>query len=135
MQNKRWVKRPEGSTWGDYGEHDQLGRLNLLTPEKVLQGIAEVKLGKTFCLSLPLDFPGGVKLNPRRKAPVLKPTLRDGTGDSNFNFPMRRLNVHNCDVMCDDAVLLHTQYSTQWDSLAHVGQWFDANDDGLPEMI
>lgn len=31
----RWRRRPEGSTWGDYGPDDELGRLNLLTPEKV----------------------------------------------------------------------------------------------------
>ena len=54
---KRWTRRPEGSTWGDWGEDDQLGRLNLLTPQKILQGIAEVKEGRTFCLSLPLDLP------------------------------------------------------------------------------
>ena len=62
--NPRWTNRPAGSTWGDYGADDERGRLNLLTPEKVLQGIAEVKVGKTFCLSLPLDYPGGAILSP-----------------------------------------------------------------------
>ena len=38
----RWVKRPEGSTWGDFGPDDQRGRINLLTPEKIKQGVAEV---------------------------------------------------------------------------------------------
>ena len=42
---KRWKHRPEGSTWGDWGDDDQLGRLNLITPKKVLEGIAEVKEG------------------------------------------------------------------------------------------
>ena len=63
--NPRWTNRPAGSTWGDYGADDERGRLNLLTPEKVLQGIAEVKVGKTFCLSLPLDYPGGAILSRR----------------------------------------------------------------------
>ena len=36
----RWKKRPEGSTWGDWGPDDQVGRLNLLTPEKIKQGVA-----------------------------------------------------------------------------------------------
>jgi len=54
-ENPRWKRRPSGSTWGDWGPDDQLGRLNLLTPDKVLKGIAEVKEGRTFCLSLPLD--------------------------------------------------------------------------------
>ena len=76
--NPRWKRRPHGSTWGDLGPDDQLGRLNLITPEKVRKGVAEVKEGKTFCLSLPLDYPGGNVLNPRRHPPVLMPTERDG---------------------------------------------------------
>ena len=54
----RWNRRPEGSTWGDFGPDDQCGRMNLLTPAKVLQGMAEVRTGQSFNLSLPLDFPG-----------------------------------------------------------------------------
>ncbi len=76
--NPRWKHRPPGSTWGDFGPDDQRGRLNLLTPKKVLEGIAEVKEGRPFCLSLPLDYPGGNKLNPRRHPPKLQPTMRDG---------------------------------------------------------
>ena len=41
--NPRWNRRPAGSTWGDFGADDARGRLNLLTPEKVLQGIASEK--------------------------------------------------------------------------------------------
>ena len=69
MSNPRWTRRPEGSTLGDWGPDDQLGRLNLLTQQKVLQGIAEVKEGRVFCLSLPLDYPGGAILSPRRHPP------------------------------------------------------------------
>src|SRR6516165_412028 len=36
---KRWKQRPPGSTWGDWGDDDELGRINLLTQEKVLQGV------------------------------------------------------------------------------------------------
>ena len=68
VAGKRWKNRPEGSNWGDFGPDDQLGRLNLLTPEKVLQGIAEVRAGKSFCLSMPLDYPGGSDLNTFRQA-------------------------------------------------------------------
>ena len=63
---KRWTQRPPGSTWGDWGDDDELGRINLLTPEKVLQGVREVEAGVTFSLSLPLDYPGGTALNQRR---------------------------------------------------------------------
>jgi kynurenine formamidase len=133
MDNPRWTRRPEGSTWGDFGPDDERGRLNLLTPEKVLQGIAEVRFGKTFCLSLPLDYPGGAVLSPRRHPPVLKPTLRDGR--PNMNYPLRCDDPTATDVVCDDQVILTLQYSTQWDSLAHVGQMFDVDADGKPEDV
>jgi kynurenine formamidase len=39
------------------------------------------------------------------------------------------------DHINDDMVLLHLQYSTQWDTLAHVGALFDADGDGKPEPV
>ena len=62
----RWRIRPDGSTWGDFGADDMLGRLNLVGPEQVHKGIAEVYDGVVFSLSLPLDLPGGTVLNPNR---------------------------------------------------------------------
>src|SRR5690349_8128623 len=130
---QRWKQRPPGSTWGDFGPDDQCGRMNLLTPEKVLQGVAEVREGLAFNLSLPLDFPGGNKLNPRRFPPVLRPTLRNGK--PNLNYQLRGDDPACTDVICDDLVIMHLQYSTQWDSLAHVGSLFDADGDGQPEAV
>ena len=129
----RWKRRPAGSNWGDFGADDQAGRMNLVTAEKVLQGLAEVREGKTFCLSLPLDYPGGNALNEKRHPPVLRPTLRNG--HPNMNYRMRDEHSHLTDVLCDDLAILHLQYSTQWDSLAHIGQLFDADGDGVPEPV
>lgn len=129
----RWTRRPVGSTWGDWGPDDELGRLNLLTREKVLQGVAEVKEGRTFCLSLPLDYPGGSVINPRRTPPELRPTMREGR--ANMALPLRCYDPTALDVVCDDQVLLTLQYSTQWDTLAHVGQMFDVDGDGKPEDV
>ncbi|MEZ5164983.1 MAG: hypothetical protein R2695_00320 [Acidimicrobiales bacterium] len=39
------------------------------------------------------------------------------------------------DVWADDVVTLSLQYSTQWDSLAHVGAEFDADGDGIDEAV
>ena len=133
MPNSRWTRRPEGSTWGDFGPDDQLGRLNLITPEKVRQGVAEVREGRTFCLSLPLDYPGGAVLNPRRTPPVLSAT---GTEDRpRYNMPLSLVSPEHTDIVCDDRVLLTLQYSTQWDSLCHVGGHFDADGDGKAEPL
>jgi len=131
--NPRWKNRPPGSNWGDFGPDDQRGRMNLVTREKVLQGIAEVKEGITFCLSLPLDYPGGNVLNPRRSAPRLAATSRDGK--QFFCRPLAEYNENMTDVICDDQVLMALQYSSQWDSFAHVGSRFDADGDGKPELV
>jgi kynurenine formamidase len=129
----RWKRRPEGSTWGDFGEDDQLGRLNLLTPERVRRAAAEIREGLSFCLSLPLDYPGEAKLNPRRKPPQLSPTMLKG--ESFFNYPLRKLDPRSTDVVCDDQLTAALQYSTQWDSLAHIGSLFDADGDGEREIV
>lgn len=130
---QRWKQRPPGSNWGDFGPDDQLGRLNLLTEEQVLKGAREIRAGKTFCLSLPLDLPGGNVLNPRRHPPQLSPTRLNDT--PYLNFPLRAINPDAVDVLSDDQVLLSMQYSTQWDALAHVGALFDADGDGKPELV
>jgi kynurenine formamidase len=127
----RWKHRPAGSNWGDFGPDDQRGRLNLITQEKVRQGLAEASEGIAFCLSLPLDYPGGNALNPRRHPPVLRPTLRDGR--PNFNVTLEGTDF--TDVFNDDLAILYLQYSTQWDSLAHVGRLFDADGDGVAERV
>lgn len=127
----RWSRRPIGSTWGDYGEDDQVGRLNLLTSERVKQAVAEVKEGRVFCLSLPLDYPGGRELAPHRFPPRLRSIERQGVEYFNYSFSKERPGC--CDIGCDDAVLLATQYSTQWDGLAHIGMAFDSDGDGVPE--
>lgn len=127
---KRWTKRPESSTWGDWGENDQLGRLNLIDANKVKQGLAEVIDGRSFSLSLPLNYPGGTVLNPNRLPPKLGPAHRHGKPYYNFN--LSEVDARLKDVGSDDWVTLYNQYSTHWDSLAHRGAWFDVNDDGNP---
>lgn len=132
--NPRWKNRPPNSNWGDFGPDDQNGRLNLITNKEVLQAVSEVREGITFCLSLPLDYPGGSVLNPRRRPPVLRPTTRNGK--PNINYCMGQDDGwESTDVMSDDYTVLYTQYSTQWDSFAHVGGMFDADGDGKPEPL
>ena len=131
MTHPRWKQRPPGSNWGEFGPDDQWGRLNLITREKRLQGLAEAVEGIAFCLSLPLDYPGGNALNPRRFPPVLRPTVRDGR--PNFNCVIE--GYDGTDVFNDDLAILWLQYSTQWDSLAHVGGLFDADGDGVAERV
>jgi hypothetical protein len=128
---RRWKRRPDGSNWGDFGDDDQLGRLNLVTREARLRAAEEIREGRSFCLSLPLDFPGGRVLAPHRFPPEIRPTQRHGR--NYFNYPLSNEGAF-ADCGCDDSVLLCTQYSTQWDSLSHIGRLFDVDGDGTREL-
>jgi kynurenine formamidase len=50
-------------------------------------------------------------------------------------YQVKNDNPDATDVINDDVAILHLQYSTQWDSLAHVGSLFDADGDGKPEPV
>src|SRR5690606_33516915 len=116
-----------------FGDDDALGRMNLLTQEKAAEGFAEVREHLAFALGLPLSLPGGDALNPNRLPPVHRPNLR--SGEPNVHSLLDRVDPYATDVMNDDLVVLHTQYSTQWDALVHVGSLFDADGDGVPEKV
>jgi len=56
---------PAGSAWHVFGEDDQLGTINFLTPEVRRHAATLVRTGKTFNLDYPLDafepFPSGTR--------------------------------------------------------------------------
>jgi hypothetical protein len=119
----RWSQRPNGSTWGDFGASDQRGRMNLIIEARRLAAIREVKEGKVFVLSLPLDYPGGEEPDAARHAPRL---YSNRVGDLHMcNAPLTPK-----DICCDDSVDLSLQYSTQWDALCHWGRQFDVDGSG-----
>jgi hypothetical protein len=129
---QRWRNRPPGSNWGDFGPDDQRGRMNLLTPERRRAAVQEVREGVAFCLSLPLDYPGP-ELIMGRKPPKL--FCAENEVGVQYNARVADGFMRSHDIVCDDGVVLSTQYSSQWDSLAHWGQRFDADGDGVEEVV
>jgi len=125
---RRWINRPKGSNWGDFGDDDQIGRMNLITPALRRAAIAEVREGLAFTLSLPLDVPH-VAFAPFRQPPQLS-AASDADGDM-----FHRYDDGSDEATCDDRVTLHTQHSTQWDALSHRGRRFDADGDGAAELV
>ena len=124
---KRWTRRPEGSNWGDFGPDDQIGRLNLITPQHRIKAAEEVREGLAFCLSLPLDCPR-VQLNPRRFPPNLAFSMRGEDPVANYPYGLAFPGMQ--EVVNDDRATLSLQFSTQWDALCHMGQLFDASGEG-----
>ena len=46
------------NNWGRWGDDDELGTLNFITPEKIRESASLVRAGKVFSLELPLDGNG-----------------------------------------------------------------------------
>ncbi len=99
----------ELSTWGRWGADDQLGTVNLLTPERVAAAARSIRLGRTLELSLPLHGAGPQPPNALRSNPVHTMTRLPSAppGPGGFHY-------------FDDALFLHLQGATQLDTLAHV---------------
>jgi kynurenine formamidase len=92
---------PEGSSWGLWGDDDELGTINLLTPERVQRALGTAKRGAVFSLNWALEEP-----NP--------PFYGRGALGHRIDRPL--------DHVLDDALdNFFTQASSQWDALCHVG--------------
>lgn len=79
---------PKASAWGLWGDDDELGALNTLTPEVVRNASREVVHGRVVPLSLPLDVPNP-PMNPARKKPdhkILHKAHPFGSNDDEVRF-------------------------------------------------
>ncbi|KAI9743679.1 MAG: hypothetical protein M1818_002995 [Claussenomyces sp. TS43310] len=92
---------PPFSAWGLYGRDDELGTLNLLTSESVLEAAKEIKLGTRIGLNLPVTVPS--------------PPSHNRKGVTHTVTHKAPRNVH------DDTIEMNTQCSTQWDGFRHYG--------------
>lgn len=108
------LKRPDETglplAWGIWGPQDQLGTLNNITPEHVVNACKLVRRGVRFNLDLPLHEPyGAIKpgAHATRKAPV--PTL------------YKRERPPHLIVRDDKLDDFFLQCSSQWDGLTHMG--------------
>jgi hypothetical protein len=93
--------RPPRSAWGLFGDDDQVGMLNLLTPERVAAAAGLVRSGRVFALNWELELPH----------PPLY--FREGLRQT-----IKRRSSHVHDDVYDN---FNTQASTQWDGLTHYG--------------
>jgi kynurenine formamidase len=100
----------ELSNWGRWGEADEIGTLNLITPEKRRQAAACVRTGTAISLALELrsDQPqpaGSGRLNPQH---VMVETGSDAAvGNAVTGFS-------------DDMLMMSVHAATHWDALSHV---------------
>lgn len=92
---------PRGNAWGRFGTKDQLGMLNLLTPEVVAAAGAEIQTGVRISLDWSMDMP-------------TYPSFERSPFE--HRLVNRKLNSIN-----DDILTFNTQCSSQWDGFRHYG--------------
>lgn len=92
---------PPGNAWGLFGEEDQCGTLNSLTPETTSAAAGEIKEGVRIPTDLPLDF-------------MSKPCF----GRAAFQQSIRNKAPRSVN---DDTLSFNTQISSQWDGFRHYG--------------
>lgn len=105
----------ELSNWGRWGDDDQRGTLNFITPERVSAAAATVRRGVSFALSIPADENG--PHDPRtsgRFNPIHTMTRYRGDNHRGEDWDF---------CSAEDMVIIGTHSSTHFDALAHL--WYD----------
>jgi len=68
--SRRWKKVPLAPNWGDFGEDDQIGRLNLLTPGgRYCSSYRRCNPGKNFFVLVSTALSGGEQDETRTSYP------------------------------------------------------------------
>jgi kynurenine formamidase len=96
------------SNWGRWGDDDERGTTNLITPERVAVAARLVRRGAVFDLGIPFAA-DGPQTGRGRQNPL---HLMSATGEGQA-FPGGFRYT-------DDYVVMPLQCATQWDGLAHV---------------
>jgi kynurenine formamidase len=106
---------PAGSAWGVFGDDDEVGTINLLTPERVVDAASSIRSGKVFALNLPINIPD-------------PPLFTRGKHNHTVKiFP-------NAEFVLDDFLdNFYPQASSQWDALAHVKHPVHGAYNGIPD--
>src|SRR3954471_2712309 len=103
------------SHWNKWGPNDEIGTLNHVTPQDIVDAGKLIKKGKAFALGLPFDQNG--------------PQVGNGWG-RRFN-PIHAMLASGVDAVAgrldkgkiryaDDFLILPLQCGTQWDALGHI---------------
>lgn len=103
--------RAKVSNWGRWGEDDQAGTGNLLTPEAARRGAASVRSGRRFSLALELG-PGGPQIG--------QPARRINAQLSMSTVNERDEGVPGVWLASDDRVTMSTAAGTHVDALSHI---------------
>lgn len=119
---------PPGSSWGLWGDDDQLGTLNLLTDERTRRAAGLVRRGSVFPLNLPMKLSPGLAWRTPPTHHILE-VGPDGPREAGTG-PAGLVDFEYRDDYLDG---LWLQGSSQWDGLTHVRHKEFGNYNGFPD--
>lgn len=110
-----YVNRRTPNNWGRWGELDELGATNFITPAIVAEAARLIRSGRTFSLAIPLDRWGPV--HPARAGGVVHQF--SWTGSDAVVGGALTSSIPGGFQGSDDYIFMPLQGSTQWDALCH----------------
>ena|GEM_PF-102533 len=107
---------PAGAAWGVFGDDDEVGTINLLTPERVIAAAASIRSGKVFAMNLPINIPDPPLFTRGKHTHTVK------------------IFSPNAEFVLDDYLdNFYPQSSSQWDALAHMKHPIYGAYNGIPD--
>ena len=103
------------TNWGKWGDDDEVGALNYLGPQEVLNAVGLIRTGKVFTLQRLIGDPKGDPVWPGRTPAERTQVLDESTWDSE-GAPQYPGGLH----YADDKIDAYLQGSTQYDALGHL---------------
>lgn len=104
--------------WGRWGKQDEIGTLNFVTRENVIEAAGLVRKGRVISLALNYDQSG--PQGAKTKYPALgrfNPIhLMTRTGTDAYSGVLKHRKIHGT----DDIIIMPLQCGTQWDGLGHI---------------
>lgn len=104
--------------WGKWGADDEIGTLNYVEPQHIIEAGKLIRKGQVFSLALNLDNKGPqggkTKFPPVGRFNPVHTMLRTGTDAYSGVLDERGIRS------ADDLVLLPLQAATHWDGLGHI---------------
>jgi kynurenine formamidase len=112
------VLKDAPKNWGRWGDDDEIGCLNYLTPQEVLRGVRHVRSGKVFTLGVPVGRAGGDPVWPGRSG-----AMKLMTQDKGHYVAGKLKPLPGGLEYADDYITAFLQGSSQFDALGHT--WYD----------
>lgn len=100
-------------TWNRWGEDNEIGTLNLVTPDKIMEAAKLITKGETFALAIDFNSNGPQTGGLGRFNPV---HTMLATGVDAAHGIQNEMNIQ----YADDVLSLPLHGATHWDSLSHV---------------